>query len=174
MIANWQNIPTADGTFTIVTSADAVLAAGWTDDVAGLVALIHPDLRPGQWERLGWPTAIAGAARTAVEAYYDGEFAAPAAIPVLQQASPFRTQIWQALRRIPPGQFRTYAQLAAAAGHPAAVRAAGGACGANAAALFVPCHRVIRTDGAVGGFRYGAAIKGHLLAHEHAFPLGKH
>jgi len=69
---------------------------------------------------------------------------------------------------VPPGQPVTYSEYAALAGRPAAVRAAASACARNAAALFVPCHRVVRISGAMGGFRWGLDVKRWLLAHEAA------
>lgn len=87
-------------------------------------------------------------------------------IPLDVQGTAFQERIWAELRKIPPGQTRTYAELAAAAGHPRAVRAAGSANGANSVAVLIPCHRVIRSDGSVGGYAYGADIKAELLARE--------
>ena len=77
-------------------------------------------------------------------------------------------EAWEVLRTVPAGAPVTYAEFAAKAGRPDAVRAAAGACARNAAALFVPCHRVIRTGGGLGGFRYGLEVKRWLLDHETA------
>ncbi|MFA7588036.1 MAG: MGMT family protein, partial [Novosphingobium sp.] len=68
--------------------------------------------------------------------------------------------------RIPPGETRSYAQIAAAIGKPGAVRAAGSANGANNVAVLIPCHRVVRSDGSPGGYAYGTAIKTALLERE--------
>jgi methylated-DNA-[protein]-cysteine S-methyltransferase len=87
-------------------------------------------------------------------------------VPVRQRSGPYRELAWDVLRGVEPGEKVTYAQYAARTGRPAAVRAAAGACAMNAAALFVPCHRVLRTDGSLGGFRYGLAVKESLLARE--------
>jgi methylated-DNA-[protein]-cysteine S-methyltransferase len=70
------------------------------------------------------------------------------------------------LRTVKPGAPVTYADYATLAGSPTAVRAAASACARNAAALFVPCHRVVRTGGALGGFRWGVDAKRWLLTHE--------
>ena len=80
-----------------------------------------------------------------------------------------RLSVWQALRRIPAGETRSYAQIAAAAGNPRAVRAAGSANGANHVAVLIPCHRVVRSDGALGGYAYGEGIKRELLRREKAW-----
>ncbi len=80
----------------------------------------------------------------------------------------FQQAVWRELQRIPPGETRTYAQIAAAVGHPAAVRAAGTANGQNRVAVLIPCHRVIRTDGTLGGYAYGLDRKRALLDRERA------
>ncbi|WP_144095344.1 bifunctional transcriptional activator/DNA repair enzyme AdaA [Croceicoccus sediminis] len=90
----------------------------------------------------------------------------PSDIPLDVQGTAFQERIWAELRKIPAGETRTYAQLAAAAGTPKAVRAAGSANGANSVAVLIPCHRVIRSDGSVGGYAYGEAIKRELLKRE--------
>lgn len=161
-------ISTPDGPFTIIADAECVLASGWTDNDAALTALIHPELRP----RADSPaTEVLDRAQEAVGAYYAGDFAAAAEIPVKQKSGPYREHSWSILRQVQPGEPVTYAQYAERTGNQAAVRAAAGACAKNAAALFVPCHRVIRTDGSLGGFRYGLDIKQSLLRREaHAPP----
>lgn len=87
-------------------------------------------------------------------------------IPLDVKGTAFQEAVWRELRRIPKGETRTYAELAAAVGRPGAVRAAGSANGANAVAVLIPCHRVIRTGGALGGYAYGPEIKRRLLARE--------
>jgi len=89
-------------------------------------------------------------------------------IPLDVQGTAFQERIWAELRKIPPGETRSYAQLAAAAGRPRAVRAAGSANGANHVAVLIPCHRVVRSDGSVGGYAYGEDIKRELLTREGA------
>jgi AraC family transcriptional regulator of adaptative response/methylated-DNA-[protein]-cysteine methyltransferase len=80
--------------------------------------------------------------------------------------TPLQQKVWSELRRIPWGETRSYAQVAAAVGAPKAVRAVAGACARNPVALVVPCHRVVRTDGALGGYRWGIERKAKLLAQE--------
>ena len=75
------------------------------------------------------------------------------------------------MREIKPGEPITYTAFAALAGRPAAVRAAAQACARNAPALFVPCHRVLRTDGGLGGYRWGLDVKKWLLGHERRLPV---
>ena len=87
-------------------------------------------------------------------------------IPLDVQGTAFQQRVWQALREIPPGETRSYGELAAALGNPKASRAVGGANGANRIAVLIPCHRVIAADGGLGGYAYGTEIKRELLARE--------
>jgi len=84
-------------------------------------------------------------------------------LPVDVRGTAFQAAVWAALRRIPAGQTRSYAQVAAEVGSPGAVRAVGTACARNPAALVTPCHRVVRSDGGLGGFRWGLEVKRALL-----------
>jgi methylated-DNA-[protein]-cysteine S-methyltransferase len=153
-------VDTPVGPFTIVVADDAVLASGWTPDVTALLALMPPSPEAAR------PLSDLGPATKAVLGYLDGDLGAVASVPVRQRGGAFMSQAWAALRAVPPGEPVTYTGLAALAGRPAAVRAAAQACARNAAALFVPCHRVIRTDGTLGGFRWGVPVKQWLLEHE--------
>ncbi|WP_236960628.1 bifunctional DNA-binding transcriptional regulator/O6-methylguanine-DNA methyltransferase Ada [Methylobacterium durans] len=78
----------------------------------------------------------------------------------------FQQRVWEALRKIPPGATASYAEIARAIGEPAAVRAVAQACGANGIAVAIPCHRVVRSDGALSGYRFGVERKRRLLARE--------
>lgn len=89
-------------------------------------------------------------------------------LPLDIQGTAFQQQVWAALRQIPPGKTATYSEVAAAIGKPDAVRAVAGACAANKLAVVIPCHRVIRTDGGLGGYRWGVERKEALLALEAA------
>ena len=89
-------------------------------------------------------------------------------LPLDVQGTAFQQAVWDELRRIPLGETRTYAQIAAAVGKPKAVRAAGTANGQNRVAVLIPCHRVIRTDGTLGGYAYGLDRKEELLTQEGA------
>ncbi|MFC8921062.1 methylated-DNA--[protein]-cysteine S-methyltransferase [Cellulosimicrobium sp. NPDC057127] len=161
------SVATPDGPFTLVVAADgAVLASGWTDDVAELVALVHPSLRPADAEPVTEDDPAVSPAVGAVRAYYAGDVHAIDDVPVRQASGPYRAHAWDVLRTVEPGDPVTYTRYAELSGRPAAVRAAAGACAMNAAALFVPCHRVLRTDGSLGGYRYGLAVKRSLLDRE--------
>jgi len=90
----------------------------------------------------------------------------PHDLPIDVHGTAFQEAVWRELQRIPAGETRTYAQIAAAVGRPAAVRAAGSANGANNVAVLIPCHRVIRSDGSAGGYAYGLERKARLLERE--------
>jgi AraC family transcriptional regulator of adaptative response/methylated-DNA-[protein]-cysteine methyltransferase len=95
----------------------------------------------------------------------------PAAMPDLPidvRGTAFQEAVWRELRRIPPGETRSYAEIAAAVGQPGAVRAVGTANGSNPVAVLVPCHRVIRSDGSLGGYAGGLDRKRKLLDAEKA------
>ena len=91
-----------------------------------------------------------------------GEFA----LPLDMQGTAFQKRVWQALTRIPVGSRVSYAELARKIGAPRAVRAVAQACGQNAIAVAIPCHRVVRTDGSLSGYRWGVERKRALLERE--------
>ncbi|MFE9653667.1 methylated-DNA--[protein]-cysteine S-methyltransferase [Micromonospora sp. NPDC006431] len=156
-------IDTPVGPLSVLTGPDgAVRAAGFTAEPAGLVPLMHPSLRGELRDR----TEL-GLVTTAVRAYLDGDLTSIDPVPVAQHTDGiFLAHAWQVLRDVKPGEPVTYTGFAELAGRPAAVRAAAAACARNAAALFVPCHRVLRTDGTLGGYRWGLDVKKWLLGHE--------
>ncbi len=88
-------------------------------------------------------------------------------LPLDLQATTFQLRVWQALREIPYGETRSYREIAEAIGQPSAVRAVANACAANPVPLIVPCHRVIRSDGEIGGYGLGVERKRALLEQEH-------
>jgi AraC family transcriptional regulator of adaptative response/methylated-DNA-[protein]-cysteine methyltransferase len=87
-------------------------------------------------------------------------------LPLDVQATPFQQQVWDALRAIPYGDTRTYTEIAREIGKPDAVRAVANACAANQVALVIPCHRVVREDGTLGGYKWGLERKRALLHQE--------
>lgn len=161
--ADFATTDTPIGPFTALVDPDGqVLAAGWTTDAQNLRTLIHPSLRPAelrQRESLGTVTR-------AVLDYHRGDVTAIDAVPVRQHSGEFLLHAWDVLRKVPAGSPITYTEFAAISGRPDATRAAANACARNAAALFVPCHRIYRIGGALGGFRWGLPIKRWLLDHE--------
>lgn len=150
-------IDTPIGPFTIVGRAKTVLASGFTADEDELVALIPAATAQAAADD---EDTDLGPATDAVRAYFDGDVHAIDAIEVEQHgAGEFLDHAWTILRAVPPGETVTYRNFAERAGRPTAIRAAATACARNAAALFVPCHRIVRSDGGLGGYRYGLEIK---------------
>jgi methylated-DNA-[protein]-cysteine S-methyltransferase len=156
-------LDTPAGPFTyLVSDAGAVRASGFTAEVEELLPLVHVALR----EETA-PAASPGAVGHAVRSYLDGDLTAIDDVVVEQRTGgPFLAHAWQVMRGIKPGDPVTYTGFAELAGRPAAVRAAATACARNAAALFVPCHRVLGTDGTLRGYRWGLEVKTWLLRHE--------
>jgi methylated-DNA-[protein]-cysteine S-methyltransferase len=158
-----STMDTPIGPFTFaVSDSGAVRASGFTDDVHELLSLVHPALREDTT-----PEPDVGAVGAAVRSYFDGDIVALDDVRVEQRSGgAFLPHAWQVMRDIKPGEPVTYTQFAALAGRPAAIRAAAAACARNPSALFVPCHRVFRTDGSLGGYRWGLPAKTWLIEHE--------
>jgi len=157
-------ITTPDGLFSLVTSDDALLASGWAgvDYFLGRLGIDPATVDSTE----AMPGSVMADAIDAVNSYYAGDMDAPDEILIDQPAPPFHDKVHQALRSTHPGDRLTYSELAGLAGNPRAVRAAASACARNTTALFIPCHRVIRTDGSLGGFAYGLDVKRSLLDRE--------
>ena len=103
-----------------------------------------------------------------VNDYFDGDLQAFGGIQVRQPGAEFSQAIWKAMRKIPVGKTMSYAEIAKRAGSPDAVRAAGSACARNLIAPIIPCHRVVKSGGALGNYGYGLPAKEWLLRHEGA------
>lgn len=147
---------------TLIAFGDALVASGFTDDATSLAVRLPPHLRTMELRRAD----DLGAISKAHAAYLDGDLAALDDVAVELGGTPGQQSLWHALRQVPPGQTVTYADLAASAGNAAAVRAAGSACARNLVAPVIPCHRVVRSDGKLGGYYYGLHVKAWLLEHE--------
>ncbi|MCQ8772404.1 methylated-DNA--[protein]-cysteine S-methyltransferase [Streptomyces telluris] len=157
-----STLPTPLGPFSLLTVEDGILAAGFTAEPNGLLAEL-----PAPWrEHEPVPAEVPEPYASALAAYFDGEVEAIDALPVVQSGSGFRTAAWREMRRVRPGTTVSYQELAASAGKPGAARAAGAACAYNLVPLVVPCHRIRRSDGSLGGYYYGLAVKRWLLDHE--------
>ena len=100
--------------------------------------------------------------------YFEGDISAINAIQVRQPGAHFSQAAWKAMKKVKAGSVISYGELAERAGSPAAVRAAGSACAKNAIVLVVPCHRIVKTGGALGNYAYGLNKKEWLLHHEGA------
>ena len=144
---------------------------------AGLITVALPNERPpapearvrrllGDVEIVDDPAALT-AALAQFEAYFRGELR-EFDLPLDPSGTAFQQQVWAAVARIPYGETCSYGEIAAAIGKPAAVRAVGLANGANPLPIVIPCHRVIASDGSIGGYSGGLTIKHRLLALEGA------
>ena len=102
----------------------------------------------------------------ALEEFLQGKTARYCPVLDMVQGTVFQHRVWAELQRVPAGQTITYAELAARVGQPTAVRAVAGACARNVIAIAVPCHRVVRSDGSLSGYRWGINTKRRLLALE--------
>src|SRR4051794_7258749 len=151
-------VATPVGALALLVRDDALVAAGFTD-VADQYGRLQTDDPLREVDDLG-------AFSAAVTAYFGGDVQAFDELPVDQPGGPFRQAARKAMRAVPAGEVITYAELAARSGNPGAVRAAGSACAQNRVAPIVPCHRIVRTGGSLGGYYYGLSVKDWLLAHE--------
>ncbi|GAA2361848.1 putative methylated-DNA:protein-cysteine methyltransferase [Catellatospora methionotrophica] len=144
-------IETPAGPFTMTGDGTAVTAAAFDTTL------------PSVWAA---PGEVPAAAVAAVRAYFGGDLAALDGVAVSQHGPAYLEQCWDMLRTLDgPVSYRRLAELT---GRPAAVRAAAQGCARNQIALIVPCHRVLRTDGSLGGYRWGLDVKRWLLEHESA------
>jgi AraC family transcriptional regulator of adaptative response/methylated-DNA-[protein]-cysteine methyltransferase len=165
------------GRVLVAATERGVCAVQLADDDAALVAELAREFPRAALEAVeedalaaDAPLAAALAAvRAAVESPGDAAEAV-AAVPLDVAGSPFQRRVWDALRAIPTGETRSYGAVAAALGAPTAARAVARACATNRVALLVPCHRVLRGEGAVGGYRWGAPRKRALLERERGAP----
>jgi AraC family transcriptional regulator of adaptative response/methylated-DNA-[protein]-cysteine methyltransferase len=150
------------GSVLVAISGRGICAILLGDDEAGL--------RNELAHRFGHATLVPAAAEAAAQVaevvrLIDAPQAGHA-LPLDIRGTAFQHKVWQALRAIPAGETRSYAEVAAAVGRPGAARAVGAACGANRLAVAVPCHRVITADGGISGYAWGRARKAALLARE--------
>jgi len=154
-------IDTPAGGFWLAARDGALVAAEFAERVPHRLSRLEARFGPLELRHAADPAGAASALRR----FLAGDLNALEAVPLDAGGTPFQRDVWTALRRIPPGTTATYADLAARVGRPAAIRAVGGANGANPVAVFVPCHRVVGKDG-LRGYAGGLERKAWLLAHE--------
>lgn len=164
MEVRFTSVPTSIGTLLVAVTDRGVCAVSLGDSASKLERELRDELPNATISRVDHP-ALAHAVMTIVD-QIEGRGTHSAELPVDLLATAFQLRVWQELRRVPYGETRSYGEIAAAIGQPKAVRAVASACARNRVAIVVPCHRVVRNDGASGGYRWGAARKRALLKRE--------
>jgi AraC family transcriptional regulator of adaptative response/methylated-DNA-[protein]-cysteine methyltransferase len=151
----------------VTTHLGEVLVARQSDDVCFLhieddIETVKNSLREAFPDRNISPHPNKAMLDGTIHALVRGENISPS-LSLHLTGTPFQQRVWRAMQSIPTGEIRTYSELAKMVRHPAAVRAVASACAKNQIALLVPCHRVVRTDGTLGGYRWGLDRKRALL-----------
>ena len=159
----WGLHPTPFGDALFVASGRGLARLAF---LAGGTAEAALDEARADWPLSAFREDPATTAPYAARAFANLGGGAPASIRLLVKGSPFQVQVWRALARIPIGTAVTYGGLATALGQPGAARAVGTACGRNRIGYLLPCHRVIRETGALGGYYWGLDVKRSMLAVE--------
>lgn len=155
--------PSPLGRLLVATTARGICFLALGDDEAELERELRAEY-PAAGRIARDEARLAPSIRAVVD-YLDGEVPHPD-LPLDVRASAFQRRVWQELLAIPPGETRSYGELAAQLGIPSASRAVGRACATNPVALLIPCHRVTREDGSLSGYRWGTERKARLLTAE--------
>jgi AraC family transcriptional regulator of adaptative response/methylated-DNA-[protein]-cysteine methyltransferase len=157
------------GRLLVAATERGICSVALGNDDATLLAGLRDEFPKASLERVDagrdeWLAAVVARVQADIGGAASGETAPMP--PVDIRATAFQWRVWQALQKIPRGSTRSYSDIAAAIGAPRSVRAVANACARNRLAVVVPCHRVIREDGSLGGYRWGIARKQDLLARE--------
>ena len=167
MQIRWALVDTALGKALVAATERGICAVELGSDAAALEQGLREEFPRARIERVDAGSDDFLAPRLqAVADRLAGR--ADEAVPVDLVGTAFQKRVWDALMKIPAGQTRSYAELADALGAPKAARAIASACASNRIAVVVPCHRVIRGDGSLGGYRWGLPLKERLLSRERA------
>jgi len=162
----WSTVDTALGTALVAASARGICMVELGAGERALEAKLRAEFPNAALQRVDAGRDAFLAPR--VRAVADALAGKKAKVEVDLLGTAFQKKVWDALMRIPPGQTRSYAEIASQLGAPSAARAVAGACARNRIAVLVPCHRVVRGDGSVGGYRWGLPLKRRLLQREGA------
>lgn len=156
-------LKTPVGALSLISREHILIAAGFTsqDELLSSISKLDRQLESKKVSQIPIISDL-------VSDYFDGDLRALDGIKVDQEGEKFSQSAWRVMRKIAPGGTLTYADLAKRAGSEDAVRAAGSACARNLIALVVPCHRIVKTGGALGNYAYGLKYKQWLLSHEGA------
>lgn len=151
------------GTLNLIARENVLLAANLSTISAAKASLDDEDRALGFKEVRTIPVIT-----DLIADYFDGDLTALDAIKTRQPGASFSQAAWKSMRRVKAGKTISYAELADRAGSPTAIRAAGSACAKNAIVLVIPCHRIVKTGGALGNYAYGLNKKEWLLRFEAA------
>lgn len=162
----WTVIGTALGPALVAATARGICAVELGDDEGALAARLRREFPRAVLDRVDDGRDEFLAPR--LQAVADALGGLPAAVHTDLVGTAFQKRVWDALMRIPAGETCSYATLACALGAPRGARAVARACAGNRVAVLVPCHRVVRGDGSLGGYRWGLPLKQALLARERA------
>jgi AraC family transcriptional regulator of adaptative response/methylated-DNA-[protein]-cysteine methyltransferase len=160
-------VPVSLGLLLVAVTERGICGVSLGDSEASLVAALRAELPAAELVRT---TDARDRLVDSVVAHVEGQSSADE-LPLDVRATAFQWQVWRALQRIPEGATRTYQEIARELGQPSAARAVARACASNRVAILIPCHRVVRGDGGLGGYRWGVARKAALLAREGASAL---
>jgi AraC family transcriptional regulator of adaptative response/methylated-DNA-[protein]-cysteine methyltransferase len=160
---HWTTTHTALGNALIAATERGICAVALAESKQALLAELQREFPKARLNAVSEGEALIAEKVQAVAALLAGR---PAAVDVELIGTAFQHKVWQALMRLPKGQTRSYAELAAALNLPKAARAVARACASNRVAVLVPCHRIVRGDGSLGGYRWGLPIKARLLDNE--------
>lgn len=163
---HYTAVPTSLGMLLVAVTERGVCSVSLGEDEAMLVNALREEYPRARLER---STDARDRLVDAVVAHVEGT-TSTSDLPLDIRATAFQWQVWRALQRIPEGATRSYQAIAEELGRPTAARAVARACASNRVAVLIPCHRVVRGDGALGGYRWGIARKAALLAREGARP----
>ena len=158
-----SSVKTPIGALSLISREQILLAAGFATHDELFKGLSQAD-KDSDSKRV---TAIPAINDLLLD-YFDGDLFALDGLKDDQPGERFSQQAWKGMRKVAPGKVISYADLAKKAGSPDAVRAAGSACARNLIAVVVPCHRIVKTGGALGNYAYGLKYKEWLLRHEGA------
>lgn len=156
-------LKTPVGTLYLISHEHLLLASGFSNfkELTSQLSEEDRERRITEVKRLPIITDL-------LEDYFSGDLRALDGIGVRQPGEKFSQAAWKAMRKVAPGKTISYGELAKRAGSDDAVRAAGSACARNLIALVVPCHRIVKSGGALGNYAYGLGVKEWLLRHEGA------
>ena len=164
---HYATVPTTIGLLLVAVTERGVCSASLGDDEGSLVAALKAEYPSAKLART---SDSSDRLVDAVVAHVEGRSEA-VDVPLDLRATSFQWQVWRALQQIPEGATRSYKAIATELGRPTAARAVARACASNRIAVLIPCHRVVRGDGELGGYRWGIARKAALLAREGARQL---